>query len=121
MKTLTAILLCGLLAVQPVIAQTTSDPPSNPPVSTKPGDPQLWWCILAMGCVTAGGCIAIWMACKTGQCSGERTLVLYVDQYDGNWQPKATNTVYVTTNKTEVFRMEISKLGLGWRYSIRIE
>ena len=114
MKTTFAILLCGLLTVQPLLAQTTSDPP----VTKKPS-PELLWCLVFVGCAAAGGCIAIWAACNTGRCAGDHKLVLDADQYDDNWRPIATNIVYVSTNRVEVFREEIRHLGLGWRYRIR--
>lgn len=116
MKTLLAIILCGLLAAEPVLAQTGSPPPG----SKGTNDFTVLECAIMLTIVAAAGVAIIYIqsaACNS--CTNKR-LILECSECSGEWKPIHTNDVTgLCTNKWEIFRHYTTDPAM--RYRIKIE
>lgn len=119
MKTLVAIILCGLLAAEPLLAQTTTVPVSKSS-TTNSTDWTVLECVLMLTIVAAAGVAIIYIqgaACNS--CTNKR-LILERSECNGEWTPIHTNDVTgICTNKWEIFR-DYTK-DPACRYRIKIE
>lgn len=104
MKTIIAITLAMLMAIQSVPAQTQTN---APPPADKGDKNQMILCFLVISACALGCYIIIYAASKSCgdlSCKNKR-LILQISHYDGNWLSVATNDIAgLCTNRIEVFR-----------------
>lgn len=116
MKKMIAILLAGLIVALPTHAQ---------PPKTEPQPKSLFGAVVLLACVAAAGAVVIYVYTTSDTYAGNRTLVLDrapLDTYgvytESDWQPVKTNTIYVRTKKTELFRDVLRDP--GYIYRVRV-
>lgn len=95
MKTILSIAIATMMAVLPVMAADQDSPGPSPTIP--------WPCLIVLGIEIVTGTICLYAMTNKEHCCGNHKLIIYRDYYDNNWQPIATNIVYLCTNKFKVY------------------